>query len=134
MRTDISKINKKTSHKDLTEALMVYNAGTSRAFHTGEWRNNTPVWKEDACRQCLLCTPCCPDSSIPVTEGKREDFDYDHCKGCGICASVCPFQAIEMQEGSVLTSQAKSSDEEEARSSGKIPVSEIDEFKKGGVQ
>ena len=42
----------------------------------------------------VLCVPFCPDASIPVTDGKRADFDFDHCKGCGICYKVCPFQAI----------------------------------------
>ena len=46
----------------------------------------------------MMCTPFCPDSSIPVTNGKRSDFDYDHCKGCGICYTVCPFGAIEWKE------------------------------------
>ena len=41
----------------------------------------------------------CPDSSIPVKDCKRGDFDYDHCKGCGICVKACPFGAIEMREG-----------------------------------
>ena len=57
-----------------------------------------PVYYANRCKQCLMCTPYCPDSSIPVTEGKRGDFDLEHCKGCGICAKVCPFGAIEMTE------------------------------------
>ena len=99
MRTDISKINKRMAYSELTEALEVFAGGTARQFSTGDWRNNTPHFDEDKCRQCLLCAPCCPDSSIPVKDGKREDFDYDHCKGCGICSEVCPFDAIEMREG-----------------------------------
>ena len=84
MRTDITKINEKTPHQDLTEGLMVFAGGTSKLFNTGEWRTNTPVYVADKCKQCLLCT-----------------FDMDHCKGCGICANVCPFGAIEMKEGNV---------------------------------
>ncbi len=99
MRTDITKINEKTPYQDLTEGLMVFAGGTAKLFKTGEWRNNTPVWDSEKCRQCLLCTPCCPDSSIPVMSGRRGNFDYDHCKGCGICANVCPFGAITMKEG-----------------------------------
>ena len=57
-----------------------------------------PVWESDKCKQCLLCAPFCPDSSIPVQDGKRLGFDLDHCKGCGICWKVCPFQAIHMEE------------------------------------
>ena len=93
MRTDVTKINEKTPHQELTEGLMI--------FDTGEWRTNTPVYLADKCKQCLLCTPVCPDSSIPVHGGRRGEFDYDHCKGCGICAKVCPFGAIEMKEGNI---------------------------------
>ena len=89
MRTDVTKINEKTPHQDLTEGLMVFAGGTSKLFNTGE------------CKQCLRCTPVCPDCSIPVKDGKRGEFDYDHCKGCGICAKVCPFGAIEMKEGNI---------------------------------
>ena len=99
MRTDITRINENSPYTDLTEGLQLYAGGTSRLFKTGEWRTNTPVLDPDKCRQCLLCAPVCPDSSIPVKDGKRLDFDYDHCKGCGICAKACPFGAITMKEG-----------------------------------
>ena len=84
MRTDITRINENSPYTDLTEGLQLFAGGSSRLFKTGEWRTNTPVLDPDKCRQCLLCAPVCPDSSIPVKNGKRLDFDYDHCKGCGI--------------------------------------------------
>ncbi len=43
MRTDISKINEQTPHQDLTEGLMLFAGGTSKQFHTGEWRTRTPI-------------------------------------------------------------------------------------------
>ena len=95
MRTDVNRINENTPWQELTEGLKMFAGGTARNFATGEWRTNTPVLDQDKCRQCLLCAPVCPDSCIPVKNGKRQDFDYDHC----ICASVCPFEAIEMKEG-----------------------------------
>jgi len=97
--TDVTKITEKSEWQDITRGNQVYNAGTSRLFKTGEWRTQTPVLDMEKCKQCLLCVPVCPDSSIPVTDCKREDFDLEHCKGCGICAKVCPFDAISMKEG-----------------------------------
>lgn len=97
--TDITKITEKSRWQDITEGNQIYAAGTSRLFNTGEWRTQTPVFHSEKCKHCLLCVPVCPDSSIPVCDSKREDFDYDHCKGCGICAKVCPFDAISMKEG-----------------------------------
>ena len=99
MRTDISKINEHTPYEDLTEGLMTFAGGTSALFKTGEWRTQTPVFDSEKCKQCLLCTPVCPDSCIPVKDSKRSDFDYDHCKGCGICEKVRPFGAISMVDG-----------------------------------
>ena len=97
--TYVTKITEKSPWQDITRGNQIYGAGTSRLFKTGEWRTHTPVFHEEKCKQCLLCVPVCPDSSIPVNDSKREDFDYDHCKGCGICAKVCPFEAISMKEG-----------------------------------
>jgi len=89
-------IGEKTAWQDLTLGGFVLGEGNSEFFRTGDWRTKTPEWKQENCKQCLLCFPVCPDSSIPVTAGKREDFDMFHCKGCGICANVCPFGAISM--------------------------------------
>ena len=95
--SDLSKLGLKAKWNELTEGMIIAGKGTSRAFNTGEWTSVKPVWVEDKCKQCLLCTPVCPDSCIPVKDSKRLAFDYDHCKGCGICVKVCPFKAIEME-------------------------------------
>ena len=97
MPTDISKITEKSSWQDITEGNQIYAAGTSKQFNTGEWANEQPEFIEEKCTHCLLCTPVCPDSCIPVKDGKREEFDYEHCKGCGICVKGCPFGAITMK-------------------------------------
>ena len=80
--------------KDITPGCNIFEGGTSVTVETGDWRTMKPVIDWEKCRQCLLCAPYCPDSSIPVVNGKRQDFDFDHCKGCGICYKVCPFGAI----------------------------------------
>ncbi len=99
MKTDISKQGLDVKWQDMTIGASIVHSGGSAQFNTGEWRVDRPVFLTDKCKQCLLCVPVCPDSSIPVVEGKRADFDYEHCKGCGICAKVCPFGAIEMKKG-----------------------------------
>ena len=86
------------SWKEITPGGIIYDAGNAEDFKTGDWRSMKPVWKEDKCKQCLLCWPVCPDSSIPVKDKKRLDFDFDHCKGCGVCVEACPFGAIEFVE------------------------------------
>jgi pyruvate ferredoxin oxidoreductase delta subunit len=58
--------------------------------------NKIPIWKEEKCRQCLLCAPGCPDMLIPINAGKRTQYNYKHCKGCGICAKLCPYGAIKL--------------------------------------
>jgi len=90
-------INEHSGWRDVTEGGFVYGEGNSEFFNTGDWRTNEPVWIQANCKQCLLCFPICPDSSIPVENGKRQGFKMFHCKGCGICANVCPFGAITME-------------------------------------
>ena len=91
-------INEQSPWQDLTTGCEISEPGTSRLNRTGEWRSKVPVWDPEKCKQCLLCTPYCPDSSIPVKNGFRSDFDLTYCKGCGICYKVCPFGAIEWKE------------------------------------
>ena len=93
------KINKNSSYKELTPGGVIYDAGNSLNFKTGDWRSVKPIYISEKCTQCGLCFPVCPDNAIPVNKDqKREDFNYDYCKGCGVCAKVCPFKAIEMKE------------------------------------
>ena len=98
MSVHAKDINEQTPWQEMTEGGEIYEGGTARLTITGQWRSDVPVWDEAKCKQCLLCAPFCPDSSIPVENGKRLTFDLDHCKGCGICWKVCPFQAIRMEE------------------------------------
>ncbi len=97
-RNLMANINEESTWDELTPGASVYGSGNSREFNTGEWRTAIPKWHEDKCKQCLLCFPVCPDSSIPVNDSKRADFDFKHCKGCGICFKVCPFKAISFDE------------------------------------
>ena len=92
----MEKMTADAGWRELSPAAQVFGGGNSVFFSTGEWRAEAPVWASEKCRQCLLCFPVCPDSSIPVESGKRAVFDIDHCKGCGVCARVCPFGAISM--------------------------------------
>lgn len=91
-------ITERSTWQEMTPGGEIYEGGTARLTITGQWRSDAPVWDPAKCKQCLLCALYCPDSSIPVSEGRRSDFDFDHCKGCGICWKVCPFQAIRMEK------------------------------------
>ena len=93
-----SEINERTPWHELTLGGEIAGGGTAALVETGQWRSAVPVYHADKCRQCLLCAPFCPDSAIPVRDGRREGFDLMHCKGCGICANVCPFGAVSMEE------------------------------------
>lgn len=87
--------------KEVTPGGAIASAGNAHLFKTGDWRSMKPIWLQEKCKQCLLCYPVCPDTSILINEeGKRTDFDYDHCKGCGVCVKVCPFKAIDFVEES----------------------------------
>ncbi|MDR2599688.1 MAG: 4Fe-4S binding protein [Oscillospiraceae bacterium] len=86
----VKGVNQDQPWYEVNEAGTVLGGGTSLAVNTGEWRIMIPAWHEKNCIQCLLCFPVCADSSIPVKDEKRGEFDFTHCKGCGVCYKVCP--------------------------------------------
>ena len=93
-----TELQEDVSWHDITPGGNIYAEGNSEDYNTGDWRVNRPIWNEEKCKQCLLCFPVCPDSSIIIEDGKLTEFDMYHCKGCGVCAKTCPFDAIEMVE------------------------------------
>lgn len=93
-----TKVDLETTWQDITPGGIIYDAGNSEDFKTGDWRSEKPIWLEDKCKQCSLCFPVCPDNSVLSNENAiMTGFDYDHCKGCGVCAKTCPFGAITME-------------------------------------
>lgn len=88
-------ITTETTWKEITPGGIIYEAGNAHNYKTGDWRSMRPVWNSEKCKQCLLCFPVCPDSSILVEDGKIVGIDYDHCKGCGVCVEVCPFKVFD---------------------------------------
>jgi len=96
MSNNMKKITPKVPWTEITPGGDIYAAGNSKEFITGDWSSVKPVYLIENCRQCLLCVPVCPDSAIPVKDGKRTGFDFDHCKGCGVCVKACHFDAIEI--------------------------------------
>lgn len=96
MNKDKCIIEPNTPWQQTTPGGVVTSTGNAKYYLTGGWRANKPIWIIDKCKQCFMCYPVCPDSSI-ITENKEmKGIDYDHCKGCGVCVKACPFDAIKM--------------------------------------
>ena len=94
----VKDANLNLTWKEITQGGIIRGGGTSLEVNTGDWRTLIPAWVEESCKHCMLCFPVCADSSIPVKDGKRSDFDFKHCKGCGVCFKVCPFGAITFEK------------------------------------
>jgi pyruvate ferredoxin oxidoreductase delta subunit len=71
--------------------------GSSRNYHTGNWRNQIPILDKGKCDNCLTCVGFCPEDCIIVKDKKVSHVDYRYCKGCGICAKECPKGAFKMR-------------------------------------
>lgn len=90
-----------TSWQETTPGGIIPTGGNAKYYITGGWRADRPVFNVSKCKDCRLCFPVCPDSSIIIDKStnKMSGIDYEHCKGCGVCASACAFGAIIMMEG-----------------------------------
>ena len=94
----IKDANLNLDWKQVDPGGTMLKGATSMEVNTGDWRIMIPKWAADKCKHCFLCFPVCADSSIPIKNEKREDFDFMHCKGCGVCYKVCPFGAITWEK------------------------------------
>ena len=94
----VKDANLNLTWKEVNMGGAIFEAGTSLAVNTGDWRTMIPAWIEEKCKHCFLCFPVCADSAIPIKDEKREDFAFKHCKGCGVCFKVCPFGAITFEK------------------------------------
>ena len=96
----IKDANTNMNWDEVSPGGTILKGGSSMEVNTGDWRVMIPTFVEEHCNHCMLCFPVCADSSIPVKNGKRLDFDFEHCKGCGVCYEVCPFKdkAITLQK------------------------------------
>ena len=68
MRTDITKINEKTPHQDLTEGLMVFAGGTSNGC-IPVVDGKRLAFDMDHCKGCGICANVCPFGAIEMKEG-----------------------------------------------------------------
>lgn len=96
--TPAAEVNEQIAWQNISPGGEVHEGGTSALINTGDWRTMIPTFIAEKCKHCMLCVPVCPDSSIPVEDGKRLDFDFMHCKGCGVCWKICPFDAITFEK------------------------------------
>jgi 2-oxoacid:acceptor oxidoreductase delta subunit (pyruvate/2-ketoisovalerate family) len=80
----------------INPGAVVLDSGSSRAYHTGEWRTFRPVINQDKCIKCYQCWQACPDAAIRIDrETGKVYIDYTYCKGCLICVKHCPVKAID---------------------------------------
>lgn len=104
------KLSECSTWKEVPMAGHITDAGNSAEYHTGSWRSERPIWKEDVCIQCLQCWLYCPDLAIKIEDDKIAGIDYNYCKGCGLCHYVCPVKpdkAIDMISEAEAKAQEK---------------------------
>ena len=86
------------SWKEYEIGCIVTQPGSARAYRTGDWRSQRPIWKNERCIKCGLCYIFCPEGCIRGRKDGYFEADLFYCKGCGICPRECPTGAISMVE------------------------------------
>ena len=86
------------SWQELLPGCVVIEAGNAKQYRTGDWKSQHPVWDQQRCIKCGICSLFCPEGCIG--QNKEGDFEANmyYCKGCGICARECWTEAITMVE------------------------------------
>jgi len=99
---NIGKTKATVTWQKIEHGSNILKPGNAAEFHTGDWRSEKPVFLADKCKQCMLCFPVCPDSSIKLNaKGEVAGIDFDFCKGCMVCMKVCHFGAIQVDKEGV---------------------------------
>lgn len=64
-----------------------------------------PVFREDRCKGCALCTVACPKKIVALSKRLNvkgyhpaECIDESKCIGCSLCAKACPDVVIEIHK------------------------------------
>lgn len=84
------------SWRELIPGFVVTEPGSTRAYRTGDWRAQRPLFNNDRCIKCGICALFCPEDCVGQNGEGYFEADLFYCKGCGICARECWTQAISM--------------------------------------
>jgi uncharacterized Fe-S center protein len=56
-----------------------------------------PIFNQDNCKFCGVCSEVCPFDAISVYENKWS-LDQNSCFGCGVCVDNCEYNAIDFDK------------------------------------
>ena len=94
----MTKPGSELTWRDLEIGFIITEPGNASQYQTGDWRSQKPVFNNDRCIKCGMCSLFCPDGCIEQNDEGYFEANLFYCKGCGICARECWTQAITMVE------------------------------------
>lgn len=69
----------------------------ARMTDTGAGSKRLPVFSDERCKQCGICSHFCPRGAIATSpEGQPYLADPEACTSCRLCERFCPDFAVEM--------------------------------------